>query len=459
MTDTPIAAWPALDGGCLQGPRIEIGVWGKADGAASDFRWLAVSEGFPHGDLGGDRLARAWSLGLEDRPRPAACWRGKGATRFALGLSSSRAVDAAGRRGFLEKYVIAQGAEPSLPSAAAAARLLPAAAALDDGLWWPRRRQAEWARRDTVLPIDGATVASVAAGLPTLARAVARGLDALAASGMSARILVALYAALLEGQNPACLVGLEAPLPPAALAALLLPLPRERADALSLAGWIPSSRGALHSVGARWNLVVCPPGAAWRPARATTDDPMAGDPLVGDEARARAAAMAKAILAADPAGLAAERSWSAWTAAAQSHLTAATEALIACGLWLPWRRAGRLTTSERPRVALAWLTAAPWSQTRGPQTNGSPIRDPQAVSAAWEYALDDLGVLDPPAVDRLTAGGRAVWPWIPGHEGEQLAALCAMTRNAADADRLRHAGERALGGLGPIDPWERPCSS
>ena len=68
-----------------------------------------------------------------------------------------------------------------------------------------------------------------------------------------------LYAALLAGRRAVSLRGLVSPLPPAALAALLLPLPREIADAISIAGWLPASGlspAAREEVQVKWDLVL-----------------------------------------------------------------------------------------------------------------------------------------------------------------------------------------------------------
>ena len=78
----------------------ERGIWGKAHGARSDFRWLARSAGFArrHADLG-----RRLNLGLEDRPRAFAAWRRSAIPATAVAAYPSRATDAAGRAAFPRK--------------------------------------------------------------------------------------------------------------------------------------------------------------------------------------------------------------------------------------------------------------------------------------------------------------------------------------------------------------------
>ena len=53
------------------------------------------------------------------------------------------------------------------------------------------------------------------------------------------------------------------PLPPSALAALLLPLPREVADRLSVAGWYPSKRRQDVETRELWSVIFTPPGRSW----------------------------------------------------------------------------------------------------------------------------------------------------------------------------------------------------
>ena len=104
-----------------------------------------------------------------------------------------------------------------------------------------------------------------------------------------------LYGRLLAGARGIPLEGLGGPLPPEALAALLLPLPRERADRLSLAGWLPSSRTEDGGLANAWDLILGgdhPPGSL----------PIAGS--APDEAQtAEGARLAEALLAGDPGAL------------------------------------------------------------------------------------------------------------------------------------------------------------
>lgn len=252
---SPLPAWPALDFP-QPGPAslaYQRAVWGKAHGAESDFRWIARSAGFH----AGDGLARELLLGSEDAPpgRGMAFWRpialaGKISGYLAGTAYPSRAVDAAGRRGFLEKQLMAVGQD--LPAAEAALLCLPAAAAWTDAVWWKHSPGQDWSKHDAALLL------AEEPGLPAcaLAESLSLGLDALAR--LDSAVLQDFYARLLAGQRPACLHGLTEPLPPSALAALLLPLPCEQAGRLSLAGWVPSRRYDLEDLGRRWDVLVLP---------------------------------------------------------------------------------------------------------------------------------------------------------------------------------------------------------
>ena len=126
--------WPALAGAAaFTGTELacEIGIWGKVHRQASDYRWIARSDGFggPLADIN-----RRLRIGGEDRAVRATAWRAPwepaGQDWFAVGTYPSRATDAWGRGAVLEKQVWHwRRPTPSLPPALAALALLPAVAA------------------------------------------------------------------------------------------------------------------------------------------------------------------------------------------------------------------------------------------------------------------------------------------------------------------------------------------
>lgn len=416
-------AWPALDGPLKGLLRIERGVWGKAHGARSDFRWLAQSAAFGEG-TGGGELGRKLNLGLEDRPEKLVAWRmGDHGTASAVAAYPSRAADAAGRRGFLEKQILVwrplDALPDRVPAAAAAFLLLETAASFDDRIWWDRQDGARWSDPAFVLPIPAPGHPPVALSERALADAVAAGIDELSRSGISEDELARFYTALLAGERPAKLGGVAAPLPPRALAALLLPLPREHADALSLLGGLPSSRGDLEELGQRFDGVVLPRGRE-----------------LGDrEVTPRARRLAVALLAGDPERLPDPREEfdeETWTARMQRDLSGTTGELIRSGLWPRWRDEVHLPPQERLTTALAWMSSPAWCE--------DGVSPPEY--ALWERALDDVATLSRPRVKRLCGGpgGRPAWPWIPGREHDQIDDLRAMTRS----DEERRLLEAAL---------------
>jgi hypothetical protein len=297
MTPAPFA-WPGLR---LSGApperftlRVERGVWGKAHGARTDYRWLAASPGF---ERFAPRLEFELALGCEDEPHGAATfWRSlKDAGACAVRVYPSRATDAAGRGGFLEKQVLAWRREPDLPAALAAFALLPFVARLDDKVWWERRQEVDWQRPDAVLGLEDCQPVEITPA--ELAAAVSSGIAALG-EVVGHDELSAAYACLLA--DPPCAAWLRQlgrPLPPEALAALLLPLSRERGERLSLASWVPSSRADAEELESRWDVLGAPVAHRFAPReKAVIDDSEAG-------------VLASALLAADPEALQAMPVW------------------------------------------------------------------------------------------------------------------------------------------------------
>jgi len=285
--------WPALSGAAaLLGEvlRCEVGIWGKVHRQASDYRWIARSSGFA-GQA--PDLHRRLRIGSEDRAVRATAWRAPweptGQDYFAIGTYASRAVDAAQRAGVLEKQVL-HWHRPSaeVPAALAAVLLLPAVAHADDRFWWDRVGEGDWQRPDYALPLGADACPQLRIARADLEAVIAAGIDALL-EALAPPSLAALYAGLLAGVRPVMLRGQASPLPPAALAALLLPLTAEQAGRLSLSAWVPGVLIDPLDLAHNWDLVVTGQSGAV--------------PEVASEFVERGAVLAQALVNRDPRGL------------------------------------------------------------------------------------------------------------------------------------------------------------
>ncbi len=247
--------WPALlfDPKLLP-PFAEYGraVWGKVHGAPTDFRWIARSRDFASGR---SDLHAQLNLGSEDLPERFQAWRTLGDRCYAITVYPSRAADASGRRGFVEKQVLEWRRPPHIPATLGALLFLPHAAQLTDEIWWNQYTGELWSQPDLFLPLEASDHTPLAIGESTLRKTIERGRAELRES-VPSLLLEQLYDQLLAGRQPALLSGLSRPLSAEALAALLLPLPREIADHISIAAWIPSQQQELSSLGRRWNVLV-----------------------------------------------------------------------------------------------------------------------------------------------------------------------------------------------------------
>lgn len=260
MTDS-LSAWPALATDRPLPPelRFERAVWGKAHAMSTDFRWLARSPIF---DPRAHDVSRQLNLGSEDLPREFALWRVAGGFGYAAACYPSRATDASGRSGFLEKQIL-QWQLQDAPAALGTLFLLPLAAALPPHPWWAEREDPRWEEDGFTLPLDPQDAPPIELDPQRLDEAVARAIAALE-NELEDQQLTEVFAGILAaGQAGRGLVPVERdrPLPAAALAALLLPLPRADADRLALAGYLPSRQLADAAL-ASWNLAVVPSGLA-----------------------------------------------------------------------------------------------------------------------------------------------------------------------------------------------------
>lgn len=250
--------WPALEGLERDLPEaiaLERGIFGKAHGSASDYRWLAMTQRFTAPRR---RLEQDLALGEQDEPSRGILWRSDGDVSSAIVFYPSRAHDASGRSGFLEKQVLEWKRTANIPAALGALVLLPAVSRLDASDWWEQRSDVQWSSDDV---IDLADIPPLTLTLSSVEQAIAQGLDELARA-TSEDALASFYANVLAGGRGIPLRGVSDPLSPLALAALLLPLPRRIADVFCAAAWLPStwlSESTLQNLRRSWTAIVAGP--------------------------------------------------------------------------------------------------------------------------------------------------------------------------------------------------------
>lgn len=278
-----VLQWPALDADPRELPAAitcERGVWGKVHASPSDFHWIASTPGLT---APARHLEHELPLGAEDAPIRATLWRVIGDVCYAIAIYPSNAYDAAGRTGFVEKQILEWRRPAGVPAAAGALLMLSAAAQFDAIDWSQPRAEVRWSD-DDIDDLDAM------APIPlSLESAIAEGLRALAQSATE-EALAQFYASVLAGNRAVSLDGVDEPLSPQAMAALLLPLPRAVADELSIAGWLPSTRIAdEEKIRACWNVVIG--GTASVPAAQLAPSP---------DQTAEGAAMARSIVSSRP---------------------------------------------------------------------------------------------------------------------------------------------------------------
>lgn len=246
------AEWPACAGADPVLPErldVERGIWGKAQGASTDYRWLARSPGMPSDA----KIAASVVMGAEDVPVSAQLWRPLvGGATCAVGCYPSQARDAFGRPGLIEKQILLWGRPGALPAVLGALLLLPRVAALDHGDWWHMRRDRRWKEPAFCLPLDRLFVPVDSGSIDDL---LSTGLQALK-DATTEEALSAFYARVLDRRRPAFFEGIKRPLRPEALAALLLPLQRPLADCLAVAGWMLDEDYAPRDRENAWDIVV-----------------------------------------------------------------------------------------------------------------------------------------------------------------------------------------------------------
>ena len=316
----PLPLWPALAG--LPHPlpveiRCERGVLGKEPGGDADFHWIAASPGFsgPTSDL-----ARRLGLGSEDVARTTMLWRSDARLHQAIRCYPGRSPDAHGRA-FLEKQVLEWQRPADLPAALGALILLPLAATLDDSVWQGLPRDP-FADRLFVALTEG-DLPRLAPDPAALVRTIREGTAELRAR-FREQDLGALYARLLAGDRAVFPLRTIDPLGPSGLAALLLPLPREIADRISMVAWLPSSLAEQDRLAPHWDLILGN-DLANQPKAAAETQP-------GPELQARGLALAQSIFRDDPSPPVPQSTQSGRVATAVSQPSAATAKLT---LWGP----------------------------------------------------------------------------------------------------------------------------
>jgi hypothetical protein len=253
--------WPALTDVHQTAASLnyERAAYGKVHNAPTDYRWMARSSGL--GQIAG--LEKLLALGSE-KAASLFCWRATADRYYAVHCYPSRAVDRDHRRGFLERQVVCisrAGAAMPVPWIALAA--LSKVAEFTGGPWtqsWQDRRwedpeHSEPFYAEDLLPIrieKDAMQKGMQVALDVLKETVAMQADALES-------LTLFYAALLSNNRPAPLIGVAGIFPPAAFAALLLPLPANVAAEISIAGGVPST-DLPQSSSRNWDAIVTTEG-------------------------------------------------------------------------------------------------------------------------------------------------------------------------------------------------------
>ena len=258
-----LRAWPGL-GQLPDGPApitAERGVYGKMHNARTDARWIAHS---PDLDPVGRKLEDQLYVGPLEFPASAVFWRALDRPadgHLAMACKPARARDATGRSGIIERQVLQCRGQDRAPTAAVALELLPQVQGLPEGkTWWDQRTDERWEEIEHHITLEAVTArvegealhAAVTDGLKELGRLF----------GEDRARLAAIYQRLLgRGSAAPLFVELAAPLGPEALAALMLPLPSQVVDRVSIAGWVLSLRATAERLQGNWDVVFCPAGA------------------------------------------------------------------------------------------------------------------------------------------------------------------------------------------------------
>lgn len=234
---TPLIEWQVLAGiphGTVL--RTERALRGKVHRIRTDYRWIAHSAGVSAPLL---ESLESLTLGWEDRPRRLFAWAPIPGGYVAMAAYPSRARDADGRAGGLEKqYLVCQPERSGLSPAAIALCLLPVVAALPESVDAKLWGGAEWEDSGYRYTFPVEDCPQVSCDPETLRAQLERGVAELALS-VGRESLEMFYDRLLRGKRPSLLTDLQEDLTPLALAALLIPLPHSLASSFSMASEAP----------------------------------------------------------------------------------------------------------------------------------------------------------------------------------------------------------------------------
>lgn len=246
--------WPALQDFTIPDTlaiEYEQGVWGKAHGARTDYRWLALT---PEANFKKIGLEHDLHFADEEEPRTSFFWRSLDGHHYAVMAYPSQAEDASGRSGFLEKQVLRLSApQKNIPAALAAILLFSELYHYDDSVWWNRHKEVDWEANPhdyLILSPGEQKIFNKSEIEQLLDQAIA---DLKSYFRRKKDDLEQLYAQLHVSSTSQ--LESSTPLSHLALAALLLPLPRKEADTLSLAGWYPSTT-ISREMTVKWNVLI-----------------------------------------------------------------------------------------------------------------------------------------------------------------------------------------------------------
>jgi hypothetical protein len=269
--------WPAMRGISARPEsrfNCQRGIYGKVDNVKTDFRWIAVSTDFTRSRK---ELHKRFNPGSERIPFIPLWWLYEG-RYYASSCYISAARDSAGRQ-FIETQILEWEPPRDAPIALGALALLSSVATAPPVDWCEWGSDPGWRDETFVKPLPTPQIKLTQAELEGAAE---RGLSDL--RSFSEKALLEFYRALLARRPPALLTGLEKPLSPHALAALLLPLRPDECATQSFAGW---ETELIH-----WSGMAC----SRKPASLSRNPDSSFPPEIED----RAAMLAKAILADDP---------------------------------------------------------------------------------------------------------------------------------------------------------------
>ena len=261
--------WPGAEilGAARAPMEMERVIYGQVDGDRSPPRFVASTVSLLPDGLEKLLLPRKVEFG-----RRASCWRRDGARSLAISLQPGRDTESVFTPGIVESHALVwtrtRGPEDHRVALRAAWLLHHADAREAEDDWWPHRDNPNWERPSFRIRLPLVGDATRSPSDEDLGRVMQLGLDGLselARDSGGRKALVRLYCrlaareqdAVLARRAPGVLSGLERPLAPASLAALLLPLPPDMAARMSLMGWVLADAEDPGWLANQWDIVVC----------------------------------------------------------------------------------------------------------------------------------------------------------------------------------------------------------